>query len=96
MNQCLTCVCTDEKRVIKCYHENVLRINEDFQNPTISKKSTCASTDAKSCYSLVANYDGDENGRDVRYTYAKRGCSSGIETVPTVGINPSTSVFFDG
>jgi len=76
---------------LKCYHEDILRTSENFQNPILQDRFTCGSPDATACYSLVGNYEGEENDRDVRYSYAKRGCAVGINNVPTSG----SSIFFE-
>ena len=62
----------------------------DHKIPSTNNKFACGSTKAHTCFSLVSNFEGTEDDNDVRYSYARRGCSFEIKEVPTV-----SSIFFE-
>jgi len=63
--------------VFECYQcEGYEKDNECYKNPA-KFKSACDDVNATSCFSTVSSYAGeDAAGKEILYTYAKRGCSS--------------------
>jgi len=81
----------NENYGLKCFFENELVEDGNSKKPNNNQKFACGSTEATSCYSLLANYDDD----DKRYSYTKRGCSYATETISELQKESEGSVFFE-
>jgi len=63
---------------IECYEEEYLLKNEKPKIPASTTLKHCHTIYAHSCFSSVSNYRGEEDGKEVTYSYVRRGCSAEI------------------
>jgi len=69
------------KTGINCYQEDTFKENSSKLTAP-SELKRCADIFARSCYSTVSQFDGEDDNGDVQqYAYAKRGCSTAVAPI---------------